>query len=101
MEATMYALLAGCANLGNTISANCGALLLEYLGCTPNGSVGETKKFDNLWLASAIGIFLPVVPIVALFKLVPDARQNEAFADPKMTATSGSLWEHWSNKEYE
>ncbi len=32
MEATMYALLAGCHNLGNSISANLGAYMLQLLG---------------------------------------------------------------------
>merc|ERR1712167_163613 len=41
MEATMYALLAGCHNLGNTIASNCGALVLQYLGCDPSGEPHE------------------------------------------------------------
>ena len=35
MEATLYALLAGCHNLGNSISDYFGAFVLESLGCTP------------------------------------------------------------------
>merc|ERR1719408_394241 len=47
-EATMYALLAGSHNLGNTIGSNCGALLLEWLNVTPSGAIGESDKFANL-----------------------------------------------------
>merc|ERR1719326_1253045 len=46
MEATMYALLAGCHNLGNTISSNCGAYVLLLLGCSPSGADGESAQFD-------------------------------------------------------
>lgn len=99
MEATMYALLAGCANLGNTIAANCGALMLEYLGCNPSGKVGESGKFDNLWIASALGIFLPFITVLSLIWLVPDARQNEAIIGPStVSATAGSPWERWTGK---
>merc|ERR1711971_560551 len=52
MEATMYALLAGCHNLGNTIAANCGAVLLEWLQCAPSGEKGESDQFKHLWVAS-------------------------------------------------
>jgi hypothetical protein len=77
MEATMYALLAGSHNLGNTICANCGAFMLQVLGCTPSGSVGESAMFENLWVASAISTVLPLIIIVGFIWLIPDARQNE------------------------
>merc|ERR1719343_1913449 len=40
MEATMYALLAGCHNLGITIASSCGAWVLQQLGCQPSGMPG-------------------------------------------------------------
>merc|ERR1719450_1941102 len=64
MEATMYALLAGCHNLGNTIASNCGALVLEWVGCNPSGRPGESREFDRLWVASLITTMLPLVTIV-------------------------------------
>merc|ERR1719230_1375902 len=54
MEATMYALLAGCHNLGNTIASNCGAYVLLLLGCNPSGADDETAQFDRLWIGSAL-----------------------------------------------
>jgi len=60
MEATMYALLAGCHNLGNTIAANCGAILLQSLGVQPSGQTGESAQFENLWKASMISSLLPL-----------------------------------------
>eukprot|EP00927_Polykrikos_kofoidii_P032362 TRINITY_DN2759_c0_g1_i6.p1 TRINITY_DN2759_c0_g1~~TRINITY_DN2759_c0_g1_i6.p1 ORF type:complete len:540 (-),score=82.42 TRINITY_DN2759_c0_g1_i6:91-1710(-) len=98
MEATMYALLAGCANLGSSISSNCGALMLESLGCGPNGAPNESGEFQNLWIASAISTILPGCSIVLTFWLVPDAQQDENLVDANSSdaktgdATTGSWW---------
>merc|ERR1719160_1522256 len=54
MEATMFALLAGCHNLGNTIAGNCGAYVLQLLGCLPKGQDAESAQFDHLWIGSAL-----------------------------------------------
>merc|ERR1719409_962534 len=51
MEATMYALLAGCHNLGGAISSYFGAYVLHLLKVDPQGAQGETQQFENLWLA--------------------------------------------------
>jgi len=93
MEATMYALLAGCHNLGNTIASNSGALLLQTLGCLPDGSDGEDAQFDNLWKASLLASALPLFSLFALYPLIPDAYQNEKLStDETLDATAGSLW---------
>lgn len=95
MEATMYALLAGCHNLGNVIAANFGALLLDNMGIRPNGSTGESAQFENLWKASFISSLLPLIPIVLLFKLIPDVRQGDSVIEPDEDATTGSLLNKW------
>lgn len=96
MEATMFALLAGCHNLGGTIAANVGALVLEQLNVHPSGAVAETETFDNLWVAAMIGMSLPLFCICTLYWLIPDAYQTERFTnDTDDSATSGSLWRHW------
>merc|ERR1719326_1707471 len=58
MEATMYALLAGCHNLGNSISEYLGAYALHVLEVQPSGTPGESKQFENLWLASLLSTLL-------------------------------------------
>jgi folate/biopterin transporter len=99
MEAIMYALLAGCHNLGNMVAASCGAYLLEVLNCKPNGSPNESKQFENLWVASAITTALPLVTIIALFWLIPDARQDEKLLDDsECDATRGSIYRQWSGR---
>merc|ERR1719164_228452 len=59
MEATMYALLAGCHNLGNTLSEYMGAYVLELLEIKPSGADNESAQFDNLWIAAVIATVLP------------------------------------------
>lgn len=97
MEATMYALLAGSSNLGSAVASNIGALLLQRLGCTPSGSPNESATFEHLWVGSAISSALPLLVILALFWLIPDARQNERLlVDDRSDATAGSLWRRWT-----
>merc|ERR1712113_1108735 len=53
-EATMFALLAGCHNLGGNLANYFGALLLHILHVEPRGMLGDETQFDNLWLAALI-----------------------------------------------
>jgi len=92
MEATMYALLAGCHNMGGNIAGSCGALLISWLGVKPKGEVGESAQFENLWVASAVSTALHLFSVLVLYRLIPDARQNEKIIDNSDDATSGSLW---------
>eukprot|EP00440_Ansanella_granifera_P041737 gb/GFBE01045254.1/.p1 GENE.gb/GFBE01045254.1/~~gb/GFBE01045254.1/.p1 ORF type:complete len:554 (+),score=117.67 gb/GFBE01045254.1/:1-1662(+) len=95
MEATVYALLAGCHNLGNTIASNVGALLLELLHVNPNGSVNESAQFENLWKASLIASLLPTITVVALFKFIPDVKQGDPLMEETASASQGSLWKQF------
>jgi hypothetical protein len=97
MEATMYALLAGCANLGNNISSIVGAWLLEELNCRPSGADAESGQFENLWKAAAVSVTLPAATIVLIFWMVPDAKQGDTIIDPTVEggATAGSMWRRW------
>eukprot|EP00933_Yihiella_yeosuensis_P044707 TRINITY_DN39976_c0_g1_i1.p1 TRINITY_DN39976_c0_g1~~TRINITY_DN39976_c0_g1_i1.p1 ORF type:complete len:555 (+),score=86.22 TRINITY_DN39976_c0_g1_i1:89-1753(+) len=101
MEATMYALLAGCANLGNSISANNGALLLSMLGCRPTGQVGDAAQFENLWWASLVGIIVSFITTIFTVKLFPDARQNEKLleGDELQDPCAGSFLRRWRGLE--
>merc|ERR1719174_176323 len=97
MEATMYALLAGCHNLGNTIAANCGAYVLLLLNCKPSGADNESAQFDKLWLGSVLSTVLPMFTLLLLPWLIPDARQTDKLLDDDdRDATSGSLWRRFT-----
>jgi len=94
MEATMYALLAGCHNLGATVAGNCGALLLHLLECQPSGKANEGYQFENLWQASLISTVLPLAVILFLFQLIPEKPQDENLLRNN-SATDGSLWQRF------
>eukprot|EP00933_Yihiella_yeosuensis_P045775 TRINITY_DN4119_c0_g2_i1.p1 TRINITY_DN4119_c0_g2~~TRINITY_DN4119_c0_g2_i1.p1 ORF type:complete len:560 (-),score=62.74 TRINITY_DN4119_c0_g2_i1:206-1885(-) len=96
-EATMYALLAGCSNLGSVIASNNGALLLHLLGCHPRGAPMESAQFKNLWLASLIGTVFPFLTTLFTVRLFPNCRQNEQILEGGATTdpTAGSLWKRW------
>eukprot|EP00927_Polykrikos_kofoidii_P022024 TRINITY_DN20676_c0_g1_i1.p1 TRINITY_DN20676_c0_g1~~TRINITY_DN20676_c0_g1_i1.p1 ORF type:complete len:557 (-),score=73.64 TRINITY_DN20676_c0_g1_i1:105-1775(-) len=99
MEATMYALLAGAANLGMSISSSNGALLLHMLGSKPRGGPGDAGQFEYLWLASFISSILPLVSVTSAFWLVPTARQDEGLSDVDVAAgdaMAGSLWRRYT-----
>jgi folate/biopterin transporter len=96
MEATMYALLAGCHNLGNTIASNTGAVVLLWLGCDPSGADNEDDQFKNLWIGSVFSTVLPMFTLLLLPYLIPDARQTDKLMDDEdRDATTGSLWRRW------
>jgi len=96
MEATMYALLAGCHNLGNTVAANLGALVLEVLNCQPSGQANESAQFEHLWVASLISTVMPTLTLVLLPWLIPDAKQTDKILhDDDRDATQGSLLRRW------
>jgi len=96
MEATMYALLAGCHNLGIAVAYSFGAYLLQVLRCQPRGAVGESSQFDNLWMASVVATIMPMFTLVALPWLIPDAKQTDKLLDDTdRDATAGSLWRQW------
>jgi len=78
MQATSYALLAGCINLGSALSQYQGAFVLHAFGIEPRGAPHESAQFDNLWKAGLISILLPILPIVAIFFLIPDTSQSES-----------------------
>lgn len=100
MEATMYALLAGCHNLGNTIASNCGALVLQWLGCDPSGQPNEDAHFKNLWIGAAASTVLPMVTLFLLPYMIPDARQTDKLLnEDEVDATKGSLWNRWRGRQ--
>jgi hypothetical protein len=96
MEATIFALLAGCMNLGTQIADYSGAYLLELLGVHPTGSPDESMMFQNLWKASMCATLLPAVTVLLIPTLIPNARQTETLLmnDPS-SATAGSPINMW------
>jgi Na+/melibiose symporter-like transporter len=77
MEALVFGLLASSSNLGSALSQFQGAFMLELLGITPNGSLNESDKFNNLWMVSLISSITPCIPLILVYFLIPDSSQNE------------------------
>lgn len=102
MEATMYALLAGCHNLGASIASSCGAMVLFWLKCEPTGAKNETDQFRNLWMASALSTILPALTLLLLPLLIPNAKQTDKLLqDDDRDATTGSWWRHFMGTDRE
>jgi len=93
VEATMYALLAGCHNLGLATASYLGASMLKVLDISPSGAVDEGHNFDKLWLAALIQAIAPVLTLAALPWMIPNAYQTEKLLDADAKATDGSPWQ--------
>jgi MFS family permease len=94
LEASMYALLAGCHNLGSSVSQYAGAFMLHEMGITPNGSDNESSKFDNLWIAVLISACLPLITMAIIPFTIPAKPQTEPIlTEHPHSATVGSIWE--------
>ncbi len=88
MEATMYALLAGSSNLGSALAQYQGAFVLDQLGIRPTGAAGEGAQFDNMWIAVLINTLLPLVPLLAIPLLIPNAAQTDSLLDEAVEAVA-------------
>ncbi|CAK0850934.1 unnamed protein product [Prorocentrum cordatum] len=96
MEATMFALLMGCHNLGTAVAGNLGAWLLQALQCRPQGATSEAEQFAGLWKACAWLSVVPPVAAILLCHLLPDVRQNKSLLkSARDGATDGSLARRW------
>ena len=94
MEASMYALLAGCHNIGSSVSQSFGAFMLEQLGVNPSGKAGDPEQFKNLWVAALISSLVPMVSLALIPYCVPNALQTDTILNENITsATAGSPWE--------
>jgi hypothetical protein len=91
VEATSYALLAGCINLGNALSQYQGAFVLDVLGVRPMGRPAESHQFDNLWQAALISVLLPLLPIASIFFLIPNTSQSESILEHELLTEAIAL----------
>ena len=103
LEASMYALLAGCHNIGSSVAQYSGAYMLSELGITPNGSIDESTKFDLLWQAVLIAAILPLFSLIFLPFCIPNKTQTDTIlTEHPHSATVGSPWEqvrtYWGQK---
>jgi MFS family permease len=94
LEASMYALLAGCHNIGSSVAQYSGAFMLNELGITPNGSPNESAVFANMWKAVVISACLPLLSLALLPLCIPAKTQTaKILTEYPHSATVGSPWE--------
>lgn len=89
MEATMLSLLVGCQNLARALSSLFGSFLLSYLGVDPDGTARDKTQFRNLWLAAVCQALLPLLTLLLVPHLVPDAAQTDRIMDAPSAASNG------------
>lgn len=90
MEATLFALMAGCSNIGSRIAEFFGAALLDAYGVTPSGHRKESAKFENLWIVALIAALAPLVTMFMIPFMVPNATQKETILQEDASAVDAS-----------
>ncbi len=96
----MYALLAGCHNVGIAVAAYNGAFLLDRLGVQPRGADNESNVFEHLWIAAIIQAIAPALTLTVLPYMIPNARQTDRILqEDVLSATAGSPWERWTGRD--
>lgn len=99
VEATMYALLAGCHNLGLATASYLGASMLKVLEISPTGAANESHQFDNLWVAALIQAVAPMLTLIALPWMIPNALQTEKLLDADARAVDNSPWQRLMRRQ--
>lgn len=96
LESSLYALLAGSANLATGIANYFGAFILEQLGVSPSGRNNESAMFEHFWIAALLASVAPLLPLLFIRRLIPDAYQTDVIlVSCRHSATTGSLYERW------
>ncbi|CAD7948131.1 unnamed protein product [Amoebophrya sp. A25] len=100
VEATMYALLAGCHNIGNGVGQVVGAFVLQSLGVQPDGTKKDATQFSNLWIASVLGTVLPMLTLLIMPWMIPNATQTEVLLEEDADGVEGSWYRNWIGSRY-
>jgi len=96
LEATMYALLAGTINLGETLASYNGAYMLHNYHISPDGRKGEGDAFSHMWQASLTTTCLSLVTTCMLPFFIPNATQTERLIrTDESSPIAGSPWDRW------
>lgn len=103
MEATMFALMAGCENLGRAVATFLGSYILARVGVDPDGTDDESQ-FAGFWQAAAIQAIAPLLMLVLLPIMIPDALQTDRIrrphADSMLDGGSGGSGEDPGNSDF-
>eukprot|EP00466_Bigelowiella_natans_P021403 jgi/Bigna1/133397/aug1.21_g8105 len=73
----MFALLAGSRNMGRVIGDFGGAALLKALDVGPDGSSGEEREFDRMWIVCIVVGLAQFLPLFLIPFLIPEGRPSD------------------------
>ena len=77
VESTTFAILASNTNFALSMAAPISAMICSCFGITPNGSINETEKFENLWIANLVVSGIRLVPLAFLWLLPRKTRMTD------------------------
>jgi len=83
LESTVFALLAGLSNYGNTIASYIGSYVLQVIGLGEIGK-GGVDVFRHTWVAVVIHACGPLLPLLLLPLLLPDAKMTDVLKLPPL-----------------
>lgn len=89
LESSMYAILASNTNFAATISGPIGGFICESFGITPDGSLNESVKFENMWKANLLMAGLKLTPLAFLW-LLPNCRMSDSLDSIRSTVSDKS-----------
>jgi hypothetical protein len=80
-EASTFAILASNTNFATNIALPISAFICSnFFGITPDGSVGESKKFQNMWIANLVFCAIKLSPITMIW-LLPKIRMTDSIPE--------------------
>jgi len=77
IESTTFAILASNTNFALSMASPISALICSGFGITPNGSLNESGKFENLWIANLVVSGIRLVPLAFLWLLPRATRMTD------------------------
>mmetsp|Transcript_108221 Transcript_108221/g.220964 ORF Transcript_108221/g.220964 Transcript_108221/m.220964 type:complete len:604 (-) Transcript_108221:221-2032(-) len=99
MEATMSALIFGCAQMGHSVSEDVGAMVEKWFHVEPRGGFFEQHQFDQFWKVIVIQTIISFVIFVSTIPILPAiGMEDQLLANRHDAASHGSLWKRWRSK---
>jgi len=89
LESSMFAILASNTNLAASIAGPVSAYACTLFGITPDGSLNESEKFDNMWILNLLMAGIKLVPLLFLF-LLPNVGMTDSLPGVRDAVTRNS-----------
>jgi len=94
VEATMQGVIAGTFNMAMILSYYFGSFLMHGFGVRPEGKIGESRMFENLWKVQVVAALAPCLLLFFLPAFIPAKTQTEPLLTERQdSATYDSAYE--------